>query len=154
MTKTNTNATDILASALASAAEQMAFDAIASGGVERKTVELSHDDAWGFMCTACGAADRGAAETMTIDINATVRAALASHEAAFSARVELDVAKWGEAEREASVQMRRAEGMSHGLLVNSIVHDEASDFGDAVNADLRRAAKKLLTAADHLALRS
>lgn len=49
MTKTNTNATDILASALASAAEQMAFDAIAAGGVERKTVELSHDDAWGFI---------------------------------------------------------------------------------------------------------
>jgi hypothetical protein len=87
----------------------------------------------------------------TIDIIALVTSALTSHAAALDALVTLDVARWGEKERE---YLRATyQRQSHGLVVNSIVHDPAGGYGDAVPAPLKKAAKALLTAEDREVLR-
>lgn len=66
--------------------------------------------------------------------------------------VNFDVAKWGEPERAASVKMHSSK--SRGLKINSIVHHERHDFGDALTAAERKAAKAQLSAADKASLRN
>lgn len=72
-------------------------------------------------------------------------------EAALDALVALDVAKWGEGEREAARKMH--SGKSRGLLINSIVHHQGNDFGDAFDAATKKTAKQQLTADDLASLR-
>lgn len=86
-----------------------------------------------------------------IDIIALITSALESHAAAVEALVTLDVARWGGQEREHSraTYMKR----SHGLLVNSVVHSPSADYGAAVPAALKKAAKALQTAEDRAVLR-
>jgi hypothetical protein len=68
-----------------------------------------------------------------------------THREAIEKLVELDVAKWGEAERDAS---RRAHSRrSHALAVNAV----ANATGDEA---LRAEAKRLMTPADKRLLRS
>ncbi len=86
-----------------------------------------------------------------IDIIALVTSALTSRDAAVDARVTLDVFKWGKAERDHS--RAAASQRSHGLVVNSIVHDPIADYGDAVPEPLKQAAKALLTPEDRAVLR-
>lgn len=89
--------------------------------------------------------------TTKIDIIALVSSALASHAAAVNALVELDVARWGEKEREYSRSTYQKQ--SHGLLLNSLVHNPATNYGDAVPAPLKKAAKALQTVEDRAVLR-
>jgi hypothetical protein len=70
---------------------------------------------------------------------------------ALDALVELDVAKWGEQQREASRQMH--QGKSRGLRINSLVHHQCNDYGDAFDAATLKIAKKQLTADDMAELR-
>ncbi len=70
---------------------------------------------------------------------------------ALDALVELDVAKWGEAEREASRRLHATK--SRGLLINSIVHHQSNDYGDAFDAATKKIAKQQLTADDKAELR-
>lgn len=65
---------------------------------------------------------------------------------ALSALVELDVAKWGEQERAPSRKLHA--GKSRGLLINSIVHHQINDYGDAIDAAAKQLAKKQLTESD------
>ena len=71
---------------------------------------------------------------------------------ALDALVDLDVARWGEAERDASRKMHA--GKSRGLLINSIVHHHSHDYGDAFDAAAKKIAAKQLTPADQADLRS
>lgn len=71
-----------------------------------------------------------------------------TREEAIAKLVELDVAKWGEAERCASRAMRAS--LSHGLALNAIAHYDLNN----IDRDLAREAKALFTAADKKALRS
>lgn len=61
--------------------------------------------------------------------------------------VELDVAKWGESEREASRRIHAK--LSHGLAVNAVAHYDVSNIDKALAAEARR----LFTADDKRALR-
>lgn len=70
---------------------------------------------------------------------------------ALDALVELDVAKWGEQEREASRKMHA--GKSRGLLINSIVHHQSNDYGDAFDATTKKIAKMQQTSEDKAELR-
>lgn len=74
-----------------------------------------------------------------------------THEEALAELVRLDVARWGEAEREASIRMHR--GKSRGLLINAIVHHQGNRYGDAFDAESKRDAERQLTAADRAVLR-
>ena len=70
---------------------------------------------------------------------------------ALDALVLLDVATWGEAERDAS---RRLNGeKSRGLLINSIVHHQSNGYGDAFDVETKKLAAKQLTADDRAELR-
>ena len=72
---------------------------------------------------------------------------LGTREQALAKRVDLDVAKWGEGEREAS---RRLHGRrSHGLLVNSIAVADVNQIDD----ELMRLAAAVMTADDRAELR-
>ena len=59
-------------------------------------------------------------------------------------------AEWTAADNAAMMADRR----SVGLLLNSVVHHPLHDYGAAIPAAERKAAKKLLTAADRAALRT
>lgn len=74
----------------------------------------------------------------------------ATREEALSALADLDAAKWGESEREASRKLNG--GKSFGLLLNSLAHRPEYDFGDAV-PHLVAAAKAALTEDDRAELR-
>lgn len=69
---------------------------------------------------------------------------------AIAALVELDVNKWGEAEREAS--RRKHSRLTFGLALNRLAHRAEYDFGDAA-PELVKAAKKALTDDDRSELR-
>ena len=71
-----------------------------------------------------------------------------TREEAVAALVERDVAKWGEAEREASKRLRGK--LSHGLALNALAHYDV----DAIDKDLARAAQRVMTAADRRSLRT
>lgn len=72
-------------------------------------------------------------------------------EQALDALVDLDVARWGEQERGASRKLHA--GKSRGLLINSIVHHQINDYGDAIDAATKKIAKKQITDDDRDALR-
>lgn len=72
-------------------------------------------------------------------------------EQALEILVDLDVAKWGESERDASRRMHIS--LSRGLRINAIAHHERHDFGDALTPAERKTAKLQLTAADKTELR-
>lgn len=59
-------------------------------------------------------------------------------------------AEWTAADNAAMMADRR----SAGLLLNAVVHHHLHDYGAAIPAAERKAAKKLLTAADRAALRT
>jgi len=88
----------------------------------------------------------------TMNLIHLIEGAFASHAAAVAARVTFDVQRWGEGEREGCERAARAR--SHGLIVNSLIHDPLTDYGDALPASLRAKAKALLTAQDRCVLRS
>lgn len=88
----------------------------------------------------------------TTNLIRLIKEALVDRDAAVAARVEFDVARWGEGERASAAAV--AAKQSHGLLVNSLVHDPLVGYGDAVPAPLRAKAKKLLTADDKRSLRA
>lgn len=70
---------------------------------------------------------------------------------ALDALVELDVAKWGEQERDASRRLHASK--SRGLLINSIVHHQSNGYGDAFDDAAKKIAAAQLTADDLAALR-
>jgi hypothetical protein len=72
-------------------------------------------------------------------------------EAAISILVDQDVAKWGEAEREASQQQHSQR--SYGLALNELAN-RAFMADSAGAADLAKAAKKALTRSDRAVLRA
>ena len=74
-----------------------------------------------------------------------------THEEALDALADLEVARWGEQEREASKQLNR--GKSRGLLINSIVHHPMNGYGDAIDAAAKKVAKQQLTSDDKAWLR-
>jgi len=72
---------------------------------------------------------------------------LGTRDAALERRVDIDVAKWGEGEREAS---RRMHGRtSYGLLLNSIAVADVDDLDE----ELMRLAAAVMTADDRAELR-
>jgi hypothetical protein len=73
-----------------------------------------------------------------------------TREEALEALADLDAAKWGEDQRQASRKLNASK--SYGLLLNSLAHRPEYDFGAAVPA-LVAAAKKALTADDRAELR-
>ena len=90
----------------------------------------------------------------TLNLIRLIEEALGDRAAAVAARVEFDVARWGEGERASAAAAAVAAKQSHGMLVNSLVHDPLVGYGDAVPAPLRAKAKKLLTADDKRSLRA
>ena len=72
-----------------------------------------------------------------------------TREEAIQSLVELDVAKWGESEREASVRSHASR--SYGLALNALANE--AELSDAPNKALRAAAKAALTKADRAVLR-
>lgn len=70
-----------------------------------------------------------------------------TREEAISRLVELDVAKWGESEREAS-RKTHAE-LSHGLALNTLAHYDPMN----IDAPLAAQAKSVMTNDDRNALR-
>ena len=70
---------------------------------------------------------------------------------ALDAVVDLDVAKWGESEREASRKLH--SGKSRGLLINSIVRHQSNGYGDAFDAATKKLAAAQLTSDDKSELR-
>lgn len=74
----------------------------------------------------------------------------ANREEALAALIELNVAKWGEQEREPTRKNRQND--SYGLLLNSLARRPEYDYGDRV-PHLVAAAKKALTARDRAELR-
>lgn len=70
-----------------------------------------------------------------------------THQQAIACLVELDVAKWGEAEREASQRLRGR--LSHGLALNALAHYDIDHIDDSLAAD----AQRVMTAADRRVLR-
>ncbi len=81
------------------------------------------------------------------------RAIPSDYEAAIAAIVELDVQKWGEAERDASTRMRRAGAPTYGLALNTLAHRPEYDYGDAW-PECVAAARQAMTASDRSKLRS
>lgn len=73
-----------------------------------------------------------------------------TREEAIEVIAELDVAKWGESERDASRRMN--EDKSYGLLLNSLAHREEYGFGDDA-PELVAAARAALTPKDWAYLR-
>lgn len=71
---------------------------------------------------------------------------LGTKEQALERRVALDVAKWGEGERDASRRLHQSR--SYGLLLNSIAHANV----DMIDVELAALAKVILTSADHRVL--
>lgn len=71
---------------------------------------------------------------------------------ALSVLVDLDARRWGESERDASRRLHA--GKSRGLLINSIVHHQANDYGDAFDAAAKKLASKQLTAEDSAILQT
>lgn len=71
-----------------------------------------------------------------------------SREDAIKRLVELDVSKWGEAERAASHRSRSA--LTHGLALNTLAHYDV----DAVDAEMASDAQAVMTTTDHRILRS
>jgi|GEM_PF-4837520 len=72
---------------------------------------------------------------------------LGTRDAALERRVAIDVAKWGEGEREAS---RRMHGRrSYGLLINSIAVADVEN----IDEELMRLAAAVMTADDRAELR-
>jgi len=69
-----------------------------------------------------------------------------THEQALDELVDLDVAKWGEGEREAS--RRKHARASRGLLINSIVYHSINQYGDMFTATQKKIAKAQQTADD------
>lgn len=76
----------------------------------------------------------------------------ATREEAIAAIVEMDVAKWGEAEREPSRQLNSANHPTYGLALNSLAHRPEHDFG-VTAPELVAAAKAALTDDDWAVLR-
>ena len=70
------------------------------------------------------------------------------------ALVELEARRWATEWTAADKAAVRADRRSPGLLLNAIVHHPLHDYGAAIPAAERKAAKKLLTAADRAALRT
>ena len=70
-----------------------------------------------------------------------------SREEAIAKLVDLDVAKWGEAERAASQRMRSR--LSHGRALNTLAHYDL----DHIDAALAEEAKRTMTPADWRELR-
>lgn len=68
-----------------------------------------------------------------------------TREAAIAALVDLDVAKWGEAER-AAAQRAHAD-LTYGLALNKLAHRPEYGFGDDV-PELVAAARAALTSDD------
>jgi len=62
--------------------------------------------------------------------------------------VELDVARWGESEREASKRLHASR--SHALALNAVANYDV----DNIDADLAKMAKSLMTSADRAYLRT
>jgi hypothetical protein len=89
---------------------------------------------------------------MTTNLIRLIEEGLGDRAAAVAARVEFDVARWGEGERAACAKLAAAR--SWGLLVNSLIHDPLVGYGDAVPPAIRAAAKKILTAEDRRVLRA
>ena len=71
---------------------------------------------------------------------------------AIEALVALDVAKWGEQERDASRAMHRGNLRTYGLALNALAHRPEYDYGDSAPA-LVAAAKAAMTGDDWSALR-
>lgn len=72
-----------------------------------------------------------------------------TREQAIDALVEMDVAKWGEAERDASRKMHADR--TRGLALNELANRH--ELADKPIPELRKAAKEALTRADHAYLR-
>jgi hypothetical protein len=70
-----------------------------------------------------------------------------TREQAIDKLVELDVAQWGESEREASRQLHSKR--SHALAVNAVAHYDVANIDRALAAE----AKALMTAGDRAQLR-
>lgn len=75
-----------------------------------------------------------------IKIPATLKEAIAE-------LVALDVARWGEGEREASRKLNARQNQTYGLALNCLAHRPEYGYGDAV-PHLVAAAKSALTADD------
>jgi hypothetical protein len=67
-----------------------------------------------------------------------------TREEAIDRMVELDVAKWGEGERQASRSLRSSQYPTVGLALNGLAYFDPANINDGLAAE----AKKLLTAAD------
>ena len=74
-----------------------------------------------------------------------------TREEAIEALVELDVAKWGAEERDASRRLHRDR--SRGRALNALAHRPEYDYGANAPAGLKAAAKAALTDSDHAELR-
>lgn len=86
-----------------------------------------------------------ATETTTVNFETMTK------QEALDLLADLDVAKWGEAERSSSRQLHG--GKSRGLLINAIVHHQTNGYGDAFGAAAKKIAKKQLTEDDKAELR-
>lgn len=75
-----------------------------------------------------------------------------TREAAIAALVELDVAKWGESERQASRQLHEQNCPSYGVALNALAHRPEYHFGDDV-PELVAAASAALAGDDIAVLR-
>ena len=71
----------------------------------------------------------------------------ASREEAIAALVELDVARWGEQEREASRRLHAGNLRTYGRALNALARRSEYDYGDAA-PHLVAAARAALTDAD------
>lgn len=76
----------------------------------------------------------------------------ATREEAIAMLVDLDVARWGESEREASRRIHEETLPTYGRALNALAHRPEHDYGDAV-PDMVEAATAALTDADRRALR-
>jgi hypothetical protein len=72
-----------------------------------------------------------------------------TYEQAIDRLVALDVARWGEGERQASRDLNRANYPTIGLAINRLAHYDVDHIDTALAAE----AKRLLTDADRRVLR-
>lgn len=75
-----------------------------------------------------------------------------NREEAISAMVDLDVARWGEAERAASERLHRENYPTFGLALNALAHRPEYDYGDDW-LECVAESKHALTSADRARLR-
>ena len=67
-----------------------------------------------------------------------------TYQEAIQALVALDVARWGEGERQASTQLRRRNSPTIGLALNALAHYDVENIDGALASE----ARQLMTADD------